>query len=162
MKTLELIAAGFLLTISSAAFADLEKSQYKMVVIKDTPGVEALQSGDVAKGVNLTQAAEANELDSYTRNLNLCVGYTKLAKFEEAEKACSAAVNNALSSSLTPNADIRAYAFNNRGVMKLMANDNLGALEDFKRAAKVANNGIYKHNLIRLETALNSVNTASL
>ncbi|QYK01813.1 hypothetical protein [Shewanella psychrotolerans] len=162
MKTLELIAAGFLLTMSSTAFANLDNSQYKMVVIKDTPGVEALQSGDTEKGVEITKSAEANELDHYTRNLNLCVGYTKLAQFDEAEKACSAAVASSLSASLAPSADIRAYAFNNRGVMKLMANDNLGALEDFKRAAKATDNVIYKYNLTRLETALNSINTASL
>ncbi|MCG9695502.1 hypothetical protein [Shewanella sp. Isolate11] len=162
MKTLELIAAGILLTISSTAFADFEKSQYKMVVIEDTPGVEALQSGDVAHGVQMTQSAEADELDTYTRNLNLCVGYTKLAQFNEAEKACSAAVDGALHTSLAASKEIRAYAFNNRGVMKLMKNDNLGALADFKRAVEAKENSIYKHNLTRLETALNSIQTAGL
>ncbi len=162
MKTLELIAAGILLTISSTAFADFEKSQYKMVVIEDTPGVEALQSGDVAQGVAMTQSAEANQLDTYTRNLNLCVGFTKLAEFDKAEKACSTAVSSAQHHTLSARNDIRAYAYNNRGVMKLMQNDNLGALADFKRAVEAKNDGIYQHNLTRLETALNSIQTAGL
>ncbi|MCE9679807.1 hypothetical protein LZP69_11605 [Shewanella sp. AS1] len=161
MKTLELLAAGILLSISSSAFADLENSQYKMVVIKNAPGVEALQSGDVAQGIALTKSAEANELDKYSRNLNLCVGYTKLAQFDKAEKACTAAVSSALHADTSDRHDIRAYAFNNRGVMKLMQNDNLGALEDFKRAVDATDDKIYKHNLARLENALNSVQLAS-
>ena len=159
MNTAKLITAGLLLAISGAALADsVETSPYKMVVISDIPGVDAIQSGDIAQGLAIMQNAD---IENYSRNLNLCVGYTKLSQFEDAEKACTKAVYSASHSSNEPDAELRAYAYNNRGVMKLMANDNLGALEDFKRAAKAAKNQIYKHNLARLETALNGADVTS-
>ncbi|ARD20806.1 MULTISPECIES: hypothetical protein [Shewanella] len=164
MKTLPtLIAASLLLASSPMVMADAaENSRYKMVLIEDTPGVDAIQSGDLIEGIELTKSAKHSAIDTYTRNLNLCVGYTKLSQFDIAEKACSDAVRMAVNEETLPSMRMRAYAFNNRGVMKVLANDNIGALEDFRQAAKATKDPIYKQNLTRLEAALNSLETGTL
>ncbi|MCL1142118.1 hypothetical protein [Shewanella gaetbuli] len=156
----KLIATSLLALTATSASADvIETSPYKMVVIENTPGVDALQSGNVSEGVAITRAASKHEIDSYTRNLNLCVGYTRLSKLDEAKKACTDAVKTARYAIAAPDVDLKAYAYNNRAVMKLLANDNLGALEDFRKAAKVSDEAIYSDNLSRLESAINATET---
>ncbi|QDE32814.1 MULTISPECIES: hypothetical protein [Shewanella] len=156
-----LICATLVLTASTSVMADEQTSKttsnaYKMVLIEDVPGVDALQFGDVKEGLTATLSASKFAVDEYSRNVNLCAGYIKLADMEKAEKACSAAVKSARTQPAIPSMTVRAYAYNNRGVMKLMSHDSLGALADFKHAAEVDNNGIYQHNVERLEAALNS------
>ncbi|GGP88797.1 hypothetical protein [Shewanella ulleungensis] len=162
-----LICASVLLTTSASVMADIQGQEfsstaYKMVLVEDVPGVTALQTGNVEEGLTATLSASKYTVDDYSRNVNLCAGYVQMSDMEKAEKACSAAVKSARSLVAIPSMSVRAYAYNNRGVMKLMNNDNLGALADFKRAAKVDNSSIYKHNLERLEAALNTVQTGIL
>ncbi|MCT8987979.1 hypothetical protein [Shewanella phaeophyticola] len=162
-----LISATLLLTASASVMADNQGQQissnaYKMVLVEDVPGVDALQTGHVEEGLNATLAASKYTVDDYSRNVNLCAGYVQMSDMEKAQKACSAAVKSARSLVAVPSMSVRAYAYNNRGVMKLMNHDNLGALADFKRAAKVDNSSIYKHNLKRLEAALNTAQTGTL
>ncbi|GIU52556.1 MULTISPECIES: hypothetical protein [Shewanella] len=162
-KLASLITASLLLACSGNVFAAaVETTSYKMVLIEDMPGVDAIQSGDLVEGIELTKSAKNSAIDTYTRNLNLCVGYTKMSKFEIAETVCSEAVKMAVNADKLPSMQMRAYAYNNRGVMKVLANDNVGALEDFKKAAKATHEPIYKQNLIRLETALNNTETGTL
>ncbi|WP_144212351.1 hypothetical protein [Shewanella donghaensis] len=163
--TLSTIATAGLLLASSSVMVmanAIETSSYKMVLIEDTPGVDAIQSGDIDEGIALTKAAATSVIDQYTRNLNLCVGYTKLSKFDIAEEACTEAVEMADRADKLPSMQMRAYAYNNRGVMKLLAKDNVGALADFKKAAKATHEPIYKHNLSRLVAELNNTETGTL
>ncbi|MGI2170308.1 hypothetical protein ACROAE_08940 [Shewanella sp. MF05960] len=162
-----LISATLLLTASASVMANtqgqnMSSTAYKMVLVEDVPGVSALQAGNVEEGLTATLSASKYTVDDYSRNVNLCAGYVQMADMEKAEKACSAAVKSARSLVAIPSMSVRAYAYNNRGVMKLMNNDNLGALADFKRAAKVDSSSIYKHNLERLEATLNTVQTGML
>lgn len=162
-----LISATLLLTASASVMANtqgqnMSSTAYKMVLVEDVPGVSALQAGNVEEGLTATLSASKYTVDDYSRNVNLCAGYVQMSDMEKAEKACSAAVKSARSLVAIPSMSVRAYAYNNRGVMKLMNNDNLGALADFKRAAKVDSSSIYKHNLERLEATLNTVQTGML
>ncbi|WP_445775642.1 hypothetical protein [Shewanella sp.] len=162
-----LISATLLLTASNHVMADtqghnISSTAYKMVLVEDVPGMTALQAGHIEEGLSATLSASKYTVDDYSRYVNLCAGYVQMSDMEKAEKACSAAVKSARSLVAVPSMSVRAYAYNNRGIMKLMNNDNLGALADFKRAAKVDSSGIYKHNLERLETALNSAQTGVL
>jgi precorrin-3B methylase len=50
---------------------------------------------------------------------------------------------------------MRAYALTNRGVLRLLQNNNLAALADFNQATELARSDISLHNLQRLELALN-------
>lgn len=156
----KLLALSLLALTSANVYADAASSaKYKMVVIENTPGVDALQSGDVSKGMALTRAASKYELDTYTRSLNLCVGYTRLSELEKVKKACTDAVNAARYTNAPTEVDLKAYAYNNRAIAKLMANDKIGALEDFKKAAAAGKHEIYIDNLNRLELTLNESNT---
>ncbi|GGQ15020.1 hypothetical protein [Shewanella litoralis] len=162
-----LISATLLLTASASVMANtqgqnMDSTAYKMVLVEDVPGVTALQAGNIEEGLTATLSASKYTVDDYSRNVNLCAGYVQMSDMEKAEKACSAAVKSARSLVAIPSMSVRAYAYNNRGVMKLLNNDNLGALADFKRAAKVDSSGIYKHNVERLEAALNTVQTGIL
>ncbi|GGB62627.1 hypothetical protein K8B83_04305 [Shewanella inventionis] len=162
-----LICASVLLTTSTSVMADIQgqalsSTAYKMVLIEDVPGVTALQAGNVEEGLTATLSASKYTVDDYSRNVNLCAGYIQMSDMEKAEKACSAAVKSARTQVAIPSMSVRAYAYNNRGVMKLLNNDNLGALEDFKRAAKADSSSIYKHNLERLEAALNTAQSGVL
>ena len=161
-KFASIIVTGLLLTCASNVFAAAESTRYKMVLIENMPGVDAIQSGDPMEGISLTESAKRSAIDTYTRNLNLCVGYTKMSKFEIAEKACSEAVKMAVNADTLPSMKMRAYAYNNRGVMKILSNDSQGALEDFKKAAKATHEPIYKQNLLRLETELSNNETGTL
>jgi hypothetical protein len=156
-----LICATLVLTASTSVMADeqgqqIKSNAYKMVLVEDVPGVNALQSGDVEAGLTATLSASKFAVDDYSRNVNLCAGYVQLADMKKAQKACSAAVKSARTQVAIPSMTVRAYAYNNRGVMKLLNNDNLGALADFKYAAKVDHSEIYQHNVKRLEAALNN------
>ncbi|MCL1068447.1 hypothetical protein L2735_16870 [Shewanella olleyana] len=166
MKTSKLptaIAASLLLACSAnVSAAAVETTSYKMVLIENMPGVDAIQSGDINEGIALTKSARRSAIDTYTRHLNLCVGYTKMSKFDIAEEACTEAVKMAVNADKLPSMQMRAYAYNNRGVMKVLANDNVGALEDFRQAAKAIQEPIYKQNLLRLETELNNTETGTL
>ncbi|MCC4833002.1 hypothetical protein Q4601_02975 [Shewanella sp. 1_MG-2023] len=162
-KLTSMIAASLLIACSGSVFAAaVETTSYKMVLIENMPGVDAIQAGDLVEGIALTKSAKRSAIDTYTRNLNLCVGYTKMSKYEIAEEACTEAVKMAVNADKLPSMQMRAYAYNNRGVMKVLANDNTGALEDFKKAAKATHEPIYKQNLLRLEAELNNAETGTL
>lgn len=131
---------------------------YKMVIIDEAPGVEALQSGHFAEGIQTTLDTPAWEIDKFTRNMNLCVGFTKLGEFKQAETACTNAINSAKFQQ-APQAlkrEMRAYAYTNRGVSRSLSDDRNGALEDFKRSAELNGSTVTLHNLAILETAYRS------
>ncbi|MBB1316474.1 hypothetical protein H5123_02270 [Shewanella sp. SR43-4] len=156
-----LMSATLILTASTSVMADeqghhINSNAYKMVLIEDVPGVNALQSGDVQQGLTATLSASKYTVDDYSRNVNLCAGYVQLSDMENAEKACDAAVKSARTQVAIASMVERAYAYNNRGIMKLINNDKLGALADFKYAAKVDNSSIYQHNVERLQASLTS------
>ncbi|AZG71857.1 hypothetical protein [Shewanella livingstonensis] len=157
-----LMSATLVLTASTNVMADeqgqhINSHAYKMVLIEDVPGVNALQSGDIQQGLTATLSASKYSVDDYSRNVNLCAGYVQLSDMKNAAKACDAAVRSAHTQVAIPSMTVRAYAYNNRGIMKLLNNDKLGALADFKYAAKVDDSGIYQHNVDRLQASLTNV-----
>ncbi|MDX3772652.1 hypothetical protein QE250_00820 [Chromatiaceae bacterium AAb-1] len=160
MKARSLKLGGILALVlmSSVSFlANAAANSYKMVLIEDVPGVDALQAGKLAAGIQQTLASPVWEADNFSRYTNLCVGYTRLGELENAETACTKAITAAQKYQQTPASqkrEMRAYAHTNRGVLRLKNNDNLGALEDFKRAAELNTNTINVHNLQRLELAI--------
>ena len=150
---------ALMLMASGSVLASANTNGYKMVLIEDTPGVAALQAGQFDQGISETLASNSAEVDNFSRQMSLCVGFTKSGKLEQATSACDSAVAAAQQFSHVSNSDkreMRAYALTNRGVMRLLQNNNLAALADFSRAAELSRTDVSVHNLQRLELALNN------
>ncbi|MDP5189102.1 hypothetical protein [Rheinheimera baltica] len=152
---------ALMLMASGSFFASANTNGYKMVIIEDTPGVAALQAGKFDQGINETLDSNSAEVDNFSRQMSLCVGFTKSNQLQQAEQACNSAV--ALVQQFThvsagDKREMRAHALSNRGVLRLSQNNNLAALADFKRAAELSRSEVSVHNLQRLELALNKAN----
>ncbi|MGP9799372.1 tetratricopeptide repeat protein [Rheinheimera sp. NSM] len=153
---------ALMLMASGSFLASATTNGYKMVLIEDTPGVAALQAGQFDQGISETLASNSAEVDNFSRQMSLCVGFTKSGKLEQATGACDSAVSAAQQFHHVSNSDkreMRAYALTNRGVLRLLQNNNLAALADFKRAAELNRSDVSQHNLQRLELALNNANS---
>lgn len=148
---------ALMLMASGSFLASASTNGYKMVLIEDTPGAAALQAGQFDQGINETLNSSA-EVDNFSRQMSLCVGFTKSGQLQQAATACDNAVTAAQQFhhvSSSEKREMRAYALTNRGVLQLLQNNNLAALADFKRAAELNRSDVNVHNLQRLEVALN-------
>jgi hypothetical protein len=153
---------ALMLMASGSFLASANTNGYKMVLIEDTPGAAALQAGQFDQGISETLASNAAEADNFARQMSLCVGFTKSGKLTQAEQACNGAVAAVQQFQLVSSSEkreMRAHALTNRGVMRLLQNNNLAALADFSRAAELNSSTISLHNLQRLELALNKAST---
>ncbi len=151
---------ALMLMASGSFLASASTNGYKMVLIENTPGVAALQAGQFDLGISETLNSTA-EVDNFSRQMSLCVGFTKGGKLDQATAACDSAVAAAQQLHQVSSSDkreMRAYALTNRGVLLLLQNNNLAALADFKRAAELNRSDVSLHNLQRLEVALNKAN----
>jgi hypothetical protein len=151
---------ALMLMASGSFLASANTNGYKMVLIEDTPGVTALQAGQFDQGISETLNSSV-EVDNFSRQMSLCVGFTKSAQLDKAATACDNAVSAAQQLHLVSSSDkreMRAYALTNRGVLRLLQNNNLAALADFNRAAELNRSDVSLHNLQRLELALNKAN----
>ncbi|MCK5326737.1 MAG: hypothetical protein KAJ57_12035 [Woeseiaceae bacterium] len=115
------IAATFL--IGNQSFAD---GPYFRVVYADVPGVEELEAGNTQVGIKilknqLNQEEQGNSGDIWA---TLCAAYIVIVSLDQAEHACSNAVE------IAPTYP----ALNNRGVFRAFKGDLSGAREDFDRA----------------------------
>ncbi|WP_027671223.1 hypothetical protein [Rheinheimera baltica] len=149
---------ALMLMASGSFFASANTNGYKMVIIEDTPGVAALQAGKFDQGINETLDSNSAEVDNFSRQMSLCVGFTKNNQLQQAEQACNSAVASVQQFTHVSTGDkreMRAHALSNRGVLRLSQNNNLAALADFTRAAELSRNEVSVHNLQRLELALN-------
>ncbi|WP_166838110.1 tetratricopeptide repeat protein [Rheinheimera pleomorphica] len=149
---------ALMLMASGSFLASANTNGYKMVLIEDAPGVAALQAGQFDQGITETLNSSV-EVDNFSRQMSLCVGFTKSAQLDKAATACDNAVSAAQQLHLVSSSDkreMRAYALTNRGVLRLLQNNNLAALADFNRAAELNRSDVSLHNLQRLELALNN------
>lgn len=147
---------------SSPFLASAASNGYKMVLIEDTPGVTTIQAGQLQQGISEVTNYRGAEVDSFSLQMSLCVAYSRLSQIDQAQSACSKAVSLAQSTPAMPTTakrEMRALAYSNRGVMHVLANDKVAALEDFKRAVSLQTNDINQHNLARLTADINGTET---
>jgi hypothetical protein len=161
-RSVKLSSALALMLMASGSFlASANTNGYKMVLIEDTPGVAALRAGQLDLGITETLASSVAQTDNFSRQMSLCVGFTKSSKLDQAEQACNSAVAAAqqfVHVNSSDKREMRAHALTNRGVLRLLQNNNVAALADFNRAAELNSNTVSLHNLQRLELALNKAN----
>ncbi len=140
-----------------ASFASHAGSNgYKMVVIAEDALAASIQAGTLTTAFPAAATQQAE--DPYARQMNLCVAYSKEGNIKKAKDACHKAVTLVRHSSNRPadlQRELRSYAYNNRGVARLLSGDNTGALADFQRAHDIEASVISQHNLGKLTAKLN-------
>jgi Flp pilus assembly protein TadD len=145
---------------SSPFLASAASNGYKMVLIENTPGVTTIQAGQLQQGISEVTNYRGADADNFSLQMSLCVAYSRLNQIDLAQSACSKAVSLAQTTPALPTdakREMRALAYSNRGVMHVLANDRVAALEDFKRAVSLQTNEINQHNLARLTADINGV-----
>ncbi|WP_404339593.1 hypothetical protein [Pseudoalteromonas mariniglutinosa] len=126
------IALSSLLTCSAAALA--AQSDYKLMVIEDAASAPL----------------------ALEQSFNRCALNVKSKNYAEAEAICSKAIA-LLKQSTGPRVKVReltAYALSNRGVGRLMSQNDAAALSDFYEAKQMLGNALVSHNLNRAKEDL--------
>ncbi|WP_306519559.1 hypothetical protein [Rheinheimera sp.] len=140
-----------------ASFASHAGSNgYKMVVIAEDALAAPIQAGALTTAISAATTQQAQ--DPYARQMNLCVAYSKEGNIDKAKDACHKAVTLVRQSGKRPaelQRELRSYAYSNRGVVRLLSGDNIGALADFQRAHDIEASVISQHNLGKLTAKLN-------
>ncbi len=130
------VALSSLLTCSAMAVAD--QGDYKLMVIDQS-----------------TQASvETNR--QYEVAFNQCALSVKEKDFAAAEALCSKAIN-LLTTSKVPGhkrRELTSFALSNRGVARIMSENETAALSDFYEAVQISSNDLVEHNLTRAKQNL--------
>ena len=158
--------AGLALAATSTPAAEEEGAgphSFEMVVLGDTYGGRQVLAGKISRVLDNALPGNRPSFDALT---NHCVSLTLSGELVEAETACEAALSEAnskldrLDSAFTPahvKGEIRvrsAMALSNRGVLKALQGDSIGAREDFTEAWSLTQRvEAPKANLARLERA---------
>ena len=149
-----------MLLASSSFVASAATSGFKMVLIEDTPGVSKIKAGLYQDGVAEATAATDKQADAFSKHMSLCVAYTHMAQFKQAEQACSSAIyaaRRAEGSDSSYKREMRSFAHTNRGVARLMGQDPVAALADFQQATTLEQSEINQHNLALLNEKMKAV-----
>ncbi len=130
-------AALALVLAASAAAA--EESRYEMAFYLERPGGAEIAARDYDAAIETAERHRSlGSADALVAATNLCVAYTVRREFAAAERNCDRAVDLARRddrASLLRRATATAKALNNRGVLRAVRGNGLGASTDFRRAA---------------------------
>ena len=122
IATAATLAIGAALMLGNPSFADVFPFR---VVFEDVPGVEEIQAGNIQAGIDVLedQLKHVEQESSGDIWVTLCAAYIINSSLDQAERACTRAVDIA---------PIHA-AYNNRGVLRIYKGDLSGARKDFER-----------------------------
>ena len=134
-----------LLLLASASLAQEETSSaYRMAVIKDDAYGRMLLSGDYETGIAKISSYNKKRAKTFEAKNNLCVAYTLTRQFDEAAPACDEALTiserysrHGYSPVSSHGTRDLALAYSNRGVLRAVTGDFVGARQDFEFAATV-------------------------
>lgn len=164
------IASALIMSIYSisASANDKENSLklngMKIAIIKNAIGSKELIAGNYNEG--LTKLSNSSKQNEYEGAMGLCVANLKTHRYIEANIACSQAIDtiNNIADDSYHNRYLKSLAYSNRGVVRYLAKDSYGALDDFTTALLVDNNDIVKKNLLNIKTVIfnNKDNTIEL
>ncbi|WP_404340169.1 hypothetical protein [Pseudoalteromonas mariniglutinosa] len=151
---LKRIALSSLLTCSAIALAD--QSDYKLMIIDDANTSAAILQGHYESVLNQQVKVNNDQTRNYELVFNQCAVSVKLKNFNDAETHCTQAIS-LLNSSKVPGykrRELTSFALSNRGVARIMANNNTAALSDFYEAVQISANDLVSHNLNRAKQRL--------
>lgn len=153
-----LLAIGLVSGAASLAHPELE--QFEMTVVSDEAFGRQVMAGELEVAIERIETSSGRAADEFFAQNNLCVAYTKNGQFNDAEKACDAAIAKTLSKRRLRNSDntqvdrrYAAMALSNRGVLRALMGEKGRAAEDFSAAVDLkARIGAPKRNLAYLQT----------
>lgn len=164
MKTVNIlrgsiVVIGLSLGLINATHAHSERPPYEMAVILDAAQGSVMRAGNYNKAIKRLEPGTIRRGDRFAYANNLCVGYTMLEKFDDADQACDAALEltwqnasrrarNILANSVRD----RAMALSNLAVLKILTGD-LGAARQYLAEAVALGTSLRQpvRNLRRLE-----------
>jgi len=170
-----IVIVSTLLTIGviipqQATANETSQLQYEMVVVGNQSFGDLVSKGDYQTVIN--RIARRSRDYPFASATNLCAAFSMLNKFEQAEPHCNKAIKLANKSSvpapkgwkgLNQMTAQQAQAYSNRGVMRIMSGDKLGAEEDFKVAIeRNANLHAPVRNLARVQLEFSGPIVASV
>lgn len=139
------IAASFL--FASGVQAD---TQLTVTVFDQFEGSSELVAGEYAeataeilKASSQSRTRHSARMDVAQLLSNLCIAQIKSEQIDAAKKTCRKAVSTASSISTGIGVSrseikkIKANAYNNRGVLRVLTTDRAGAIDDFTKAARL-------------------------
>lgn len=94
----------------------------------------------------------------YEDFLSDCLSLAKSNAHSEAEQACSKAIRSAKSEFSINSTKAMAYAYNNRAVVRVLANNKVGALDDLRKANSYQELELIQSNLTMLTEQINQIN----
>jgi len=156
----KMVALGLLAASSYVATA--ATGPFKMALPENGPAADAIKAGQYQQA--LEQIAHIDS-DLFSKQISLCVAHTQLSQFSQAEQACSQAivtVRRLEGESATTKREMRALAFSNRGVTRLLLQDPVAALADFEQADALSSTAISQYNLELLQQKLKAAVTPVL
>ncbi len=153
-----LIATG--LTCGAVSLAHPQLENFEMTVVSDAAFGRKVMDGKLESAIRGIEASTTRPALEFFAQNNLCVAYTKTGQFNDAEKACDAAIAKTLparqlKASGYTQVDRRyaAMALSNRGVLRALMGEKVRAEEDFSAAVDLkARIGAPKRNLEYLQT----------
>lgn len=134
-----------------------QEGSYEMTAYADRPGGPELLAGRHAAAIEAAgQARPRGASTALVAHTTLCVAYTLTRRFADARVECGAAVELAehvdrRPGSRIPRSTAKAKALTNRGVLRAVSGDALGAARDFRHAARLDGVAAPARNLAKLE-----------
>lgn len=152
-------AAVTLLLVNAphVATAGETPQRYVMSIYLDAPASELLLAGRYAEAIGKLESRRGESLEKSTA---LCVAYTGVGDFDQAEEACGASLGAARHvmrglglEGLRARNEARAQAYANRGVMFAVSGRAERAAADFERAVSLdEDRTAYDRNLALAES----------
>ncbi len=145
----------------AAASVSAEETAYEMSAYTNSPGGSEIAKGDYGAAIAVLEHRRRflDSEDSLIAATNLCVAYTVTRVLDKAAAVCERAVTLAKIVETVSRRDIRRMreattkAMTNRGVLRAVSGDSVGATADFKAAAKLSASGAAPmRNLAYLES----------
>jgi hypothetical protein len=154
------ITAVSLASIVSLPLGANAAEKYEMHAYTNRPSGPDVIAGDYDQAIAAATSLSASPdlIDRLVANTNLCVAYTLTAVFDKAVPACDDALVLAKradgpSSGTIHESTATMKALTNRGVLRALSGDSIGAARDFRKAVAMAGRSeTPRENLEHLES----------
>lgn len=142
-----LSALGFSSLLITSVFASDLSPKLTVAIIKDIAGSSDIKNGDYHTGIK--SLSRSSSVSKFDKSMGLCVAYLQANSFTNAEVACTDAITAIETHQSTGHKakELKALAYNNRGIVKYFQDDAYGALVDLSTAVKLSDDPLIVSNI---------------
>ncbi len=147
MRTPKRFAAGAAVATALAlsALTSAAEPSYEMISYVESPSGALVKAGEYARAIDVaTKRLRGSPEHLLVEQTNLCVAYTVTGDYANARSSCDAAlalarhVDASRARRTFPMDHETAKAMTNRGVLKALSGDVVGAADDFRKATAMS------------------------